>query len=221
MTNNNDSDGDDDEEWKEPYPDDMPDDGWPDDEDPPDIDDLDDDGDGKEPIPDDQGAGKSSEDEWILSTTPIERVCSVIRTTYDPRTVSELAERAVAPEETVRTVVEVLLEIDVVVVEETERGQGYRATSTWWDFQKASSLADWKRTEDLLRSAREKVERYQQKYGVESPDELQATERELTEEELRDLSWWRSAEKEIMTLRLGEVLAEYREEIKDNDDPGE
>ncbi len=201
MTNNEDSDSDD---GKVPFPDcDAATAGWPEGEDAPDLDE-----------------DSDPEEEWVASTTPTERICSVLRTTHYPRTVGELAERAAVTGEEVRTVIEVLEEIDVVVVEETERGRGYKATSTWWDFQRASHLAEWKRTEDLLRSAREKARRYREKYGVESPDELQDADRELSDEELRDLSWWRSAVKEIKTLQLGEVLAEYREEIKD-DDPGE
>lgn len=158
-------------------------------------------------------------EEWVAATTPFERVHEVLRTTVEPETAAELADRARVSEPTARKHAESLVETG-----HAERVSDGRATR----YQRSPSAVVLERVEELRRDhttdelvdaverLAERVRDYRDEAGVESPAALAET-LDPADDGWGLLAGWRTTERNLAVARA--ALAHERAADAVTDDP--
>lgn len=154
---------------------------------------------------------------WIDETKGIERILSVISSTFNPRTAGWIASEAVVSEKTARYHAELLADIGVVASDTSCGVTRYMIDPMFAHYREVSRLIRARSKDDLMSdvaSIQETIEEIQQSYDVESPDELRAssTDRDCDVKTVRECKK-RASEWEY----LQDCLEVYRESIRHYD----
>lgn len=144
-------------------------------------------------------------DEWEASTTPDERIRSVIKQTQTPTPVREIADTAAVPENHARDTLNTLAEVGVVARQSTDEETEYHRDPTWHIVTQARQLPESASITDQIERVRQEITEYRDTYGTDTPDEAM-TDRELTDTELADISNWRTAERDLKILQVANAL---------------
>lgn len=150
--------------------------------------------------------------EWKASATAFQRLHTVLNNTYELQTTGELAERAATTKPTVRKHVEPLVDAGMVV----EREYGNATEYAWNDTQRRVSriaeLASEHTSSELdakIRRAKIRIEALEEKYDVESPNDLVTELPPDDDDGWDDLSVWRTLEDDLKRLEVAQTMKEY------------
>lgn len=159
-------------------------------------------------------------DEWVAETTPFERVHEVLRTTVEPSTAAELAERARVSEPTARKHAESLVETGHVERVPEGRATRYRRSASAVVLERVEELRRDHSKEELVDAVdrlAERVREYRDEAGVESPAVLAETLATGDEKGWDLLARWRTTERNLAIARA--ALAHERAADAVTDDP--
>lgn len=116
------------------------------------------------------------EDEWVEETTPFERVREVMKRTYDPQPVGEIASRARTSENTARKHLDQLAEGGFVVetASPDARGTCYERSSASLVLEQANRIRSEVDTATLtarVAEMQQTVQTYREKFDADSPED--------------------------------------------------
>lgn len=114
---------------------------------------------------------------WKQETKGIERIIDVTLASNEPRTAGWIAEEALVSEQTTREHLELLADLGVVAATTTRGVTKYRPDATWMRFQRVSAMVERYDRDELLdqvEAAKERINEAEQRYEVDTPDELRA-----------------------------------------------
>lgn len=148
--------------------------------------------------------------EWKASTTADERIRAVIKRTTVPKPAKEIAETAAVSETKARTTLNKLAEGGIVRVHQTASGKAYERDPTWHLLQQVHQLATSGTLVDQIQRAKQELADYRSQYETDEPEDVLISDRELTEEELAEISHWRTAKREFNYLRAAYRLKQAR-----------
>lgn len=139
--------------------------------------------------------------EWKSSTTADERIRAVIKRTTSPKTAKEIAATAAVSENKARTALNKLTEEGTVRSHRSATGKTYERDPEWHLLQQVHRLAKAGNLVDRIQRIKREIAEYRSRYGTEAPEDVLISDRELTAEELTDISHWRTANREFNYLR--------------------
>ncbi|MFC7060085.1 DUF7342 family protein [Halovenus salina] len=114
-------------------------------------------------------------EEWIEDTTPFERVYGIIRTTYDPTSASQIADRARVSSTTARKHLRTLVNAGEVATSQDGQTTLYCRSETGIVTEHAQSLLAERTPEEIasgIADLKAQIQDWRDKYGVNSPEEL-------------------------------------------------
>ena len=114
-------------------------------------------------------------EEWIEETTPFDRVYESIRTTYDPTSASEIADRARVSPTTARKHLRTLVDAGEVTTSQDGQTMLYRRSETGIVTEHAQSLLAERTPEEIASGIAEmktQIQEWRDEHGVDSPEEL-------------------------------------------------
>ncbi|WP_435102440.1 winged helix-turn-helix domain-containing protein [Halarchaeum sp. P4] len=149
--------------------------------------------------------------EWKKSTTADERVRTVVKRTASPKTVREIAETAAVSETKARNALKSLVEEGVARVEQTESGAAYQRDPDRYLIEQIHELSMTDGLVDRIQAAKAEVAEYREQYDTDSPEELLVSDRSLTDEELTDVSHWRTTVRDLEYLRAAYRIRQAKE----------
>lgn len=161
-------------------------------------------------IPDQLGEAVTVE--WKESTTAFQRINTVLRNSYEPYTTGELADRAATTKPTVRKHVQPLVEAGMVVKETGGNATRYVWNETQRRVNRLAELGDEYTPTELdakIKRAKERLAEFEEKYGVDSPNELVTRLEQDDDTGWDDLSTWRTLETDLKRLKAVQVMREY------------
>jgi DNA-binding transcriptional ArsR family regulator len=159
-----------------------------------------------------ENLGEAVTEEWKASTTAFQRIHTVLKNTYEPRTTGEVADAAATTKPTVRKHVEPLVEAGMVVKRERGNGVQYVWNQTQRRINRVAELADEHSSVELdrkIRRAKERIAAFERKYGVESPNELAKALDPDDDAGWDDLATWRTLEDDLKRLEAAQTVGEY------------
>lgn len=159
-------------------------------------------------------------EEWVAETTPFERVHEVLRTTVEPSTAAELAERARVSEPTARKHAESLAETGHVERVPDGRATRYRRSASAVVLERVEELRRDHMADELVDAVErlaERVRGYREEAGAESPGALAETLDPGDEDGWGLLARWRTTERNLAVARA--ALAHERAADAVTDDP--
>ena len=115
------------------------------------------------------------EEEWIEETTPFERVYEIIRTTYNPASAGEIADRARVSATTARKHLRTLESAGEVTTSQDGQTTCYRRSETAIVTEHAQSLLAELSPEEIASGIAEmktQIQEWREEYGVDSPEEF-------------------------------------------------
>jgi DNA-binding MarR family transcriptional regulator len=115
------------------------------------------------------------EEEWIEETTPFERVYEIIRTTYNPASAGEIADRARVSATTARKHLRTLMDSGEVTTAQNGQTTLYRRSETGIVTEHAQSLLAERTPEEIASGIAElkaQIQDWRTEYDVDSPEEL-------------------------------------------------
>ncbi|MCG1004750.1 MULTISPECIES: winged helix-turn-helix domain-containing protein [Halobacterium] len=121
------------------------------------------------------------EEEWIEETTPFERVYEIIRTTYNPASAGEIADRARVSATTARKHLRTLESAGEVTTSQDGQTTCYRRSETAIVTEHAQSLLAELSPEEIasgVADMKAQIQEWREEYGVDSPEEF-ARERDV------------------------------------------
>ncbi|QOS13403.1 HTH domain protein (plasmid) [Haloferax gibbonsii] len=148
--------------------------------------------------------------EWKESTTADERIRTVIKRTVDPKSANEIADTAVVSENKARDTLNRLVEEGIVRSHQTSSGKTYERDPDWYLLQQVHQLATSGDLVSQIQRIKQELANYQSQYETSSPEELLISDQELDEEELSDISHWRTAKREFNYLRAAYRLQQAK-----------
>ena len=140
--------------------------------------------------------------EWKQATTADERIRTVIEGTTVPKSAREIADTALVSETKARTTLNALAEDGIVHSHRTDAGKRYSRDPEWHLLKQIRHLAGSETLVDQLQRVQQELTTYTAKYDVTDPEELLISETELTQDELDDVSHWRTAKRAFNHLRV-------------------
>jgi len=114
-------------------------------------------------------------EEWIEETTPFDRVYESIRTTYDPTSASQIADRARVSPTTARKHLQTLVDAGEVTTSQDGQTMLYRRSETGIVTEHAQSLLAERTPEEIASGIAEmktQIQEWRDEHGVDSPEEL-------------------------------------------------
>ncbi|MFW5900473.1 MAG: winged helix-turn-helix domain-containing protein [Halodesulfurarchaeum sp.] len=114
-------------------------------------------------------------EEWIEETTPFERVYEIIRTTYDPISASQVADRARVSPTTARKHLRSLVDTGEVTTSQDGQTTLYRRSETGIVTEHAQSLLAELTPEEIASGITEmktQIQEWRAEYDVDSPEEF-------------------------------------------------
>ncbi|SEL99819.1 DUF7342 family protein [Haloferax larsenii] len=148
--------------------------------------------------------------EWKESTTADERIRTVIKQTVAPKSATEIADTAVVSENKARGTLNRLVEEGIVRSHQTSSGKTYERDPDWYLLQQVHQLAISGDLMSQIQRVKQELSKYQSQYETSSPEELLVSDQELEEEELVDISHWRTAKREFSYLRAAYRLQQAK-----------
>jgi len=159
--------------------------------------------------------------EWKNETTADERIRTVINRTTIPKSAGDIAETAQVSETKARATLNKLAEEGIVRSHQTDSGKLYGRNPEWHLLKQINQLADSETLVDQIQRVKQELAEYNAKYDATDPEELLISDKELTQNELDDISHWRTAERELSHLRAAYRLKEAKEQGSTVTEPGD
>ena len=150
--------------------------------------------------------------EWKNETTANERIRTVIDRTTTPRSAGDIAETALVSETKARATLNKLAAEGIVKRQQTDSGKLYSRDPEWHLLKQIRRLAGSETLVDQIHRVKQELAAYKAKYDAADPEELLISDTELTQNELDDVSHWRTAERELSHLRAAYRLKEAKEQ---------
>jgi len=139
--------------------------------------------------------------EWKESTTADERIRTVIKRTVTAKTANEIADVAAVSESKARTALKALAEEGVASARQTDSGTAYQRDPDRHLIEQIHQLATGGDLVEQIQEMKAEIAEYREEYEIDSPEELLVSDRELSEQELTDVSHWRTAMRDFEYLR--------------------
>lgn len=139
--------------------------------------------------------------EWKESTTADERIRTVIKRTVTAKTANEIADVAAVSESKARTALKALAEEGVASARHTDSGTVYQRDPDRHLIEQIHQLATAGDVVEQIQDLKAEIAEYREAYDTESPEELLVSDRKLSEQELTDVSHWRTAMRDFEYLR--------------------
>jgi hypothetical protein len=159
--------------------------------------------------------------EWEHETTADERIRTVISRTMIPKSAGDIADTALVSETKARTTLNKLAENGIVRSHQTDAGKLYGRDPEWHLLKQIRRLAGSETLVDQIQRVKEELAEYEAKYDATDPEELLISDEELAQNELDDISHWRTAERELSHLRAAYYLKEAKEQASTVTEPGD
>ncbi|WEL18616.1 Transcriptional regulator containing HTH domain,ArsR family [Halorhabdus sp. SVX81] len=159
--------------------------------------------------------------EWKNETTADERIRTVINRTTIPKSAGDIAETAQVSETKARATLNKLAEEGIVRSQQTDSGKLYGRNPEWHLLKQINQLAGSETLVDQIQRVKQELTEYKAKYDATDPEELLISDKELTQNELDDVSHWRTAERELSHLRAAYRLKEAKEQGSTVTEPGD
>lgn len=143
-------------------------------------------------------------DDWVEETTPYQRVRSVMRRTYEPEPVDEMADRARTSPTTARKHLRNLTEEGFVVetAEPDQNGALYKRSEESLVLEQAKDMLDEVGREELLtriHEIEEALQTYRDEWDAESPEDAVLQETGIDAESLQE---WQTTERNLGFARV-------------------
>ena len=151
--------------------------------------------------------------EWKNETTADERIRTVINRTLNPKSASDIADTAHVSETKARTTLNKLTDEGIVRSHQTDAGKLYSRDPDWQLLRQIRKLAGSETLVDQIQRVKQELTAYKAKYDVPDPEELLISDTELTQDELDDVSHWRTAQREFNYLRAAYRFREAKEQV--------
>jgi hypothetical protein len=151
--------------------------------------------------------------EWKQETTADERIRTVINKTTSPKSAGDIADTALVSETKARTTLNKLAEEGIVRSLQTDSGKLYERDPEWHLLKQIRQLAGSKTLVDQIQRVKQELAGYKTKYDAADPEELLISDKELNQDELDDISHWRTAERELSHLRAAYRFKEAKEQV--------
>jgi hypothetical protein len=151
--------------------------------------------------------------EWKESTTANERIRAVIKRTTEPKSAADIADAAAVSETKARDTLNDLETEGIVRIEETTSRKLYERDPDWHLLRQVHRLAQSETLVDQIQRVKKELATYVETYGADSPEEVLISDRELSGDELTDISHWRTAKREFSYLRTAYRLREAKAEM--------
>jgi len=150
--------------------------------------------------------------EWKTQSTADERIRTVINRTTTPKSASDIADTALVSETKARTTLNKLAEEGIVRSHQTDSGKLYSRDPEWQLLKQIRKLASSETLVNQIQRIKQELTEYKSKYDVDGPEELLISDTELDQNELDDISHWRTAERELSHLRAAYRFKEAKEQ---------
>lgn len=157
--------------------------------------------------------------EWKESTTADKRVRTIVKRTVSPTPVREIAETAAVSETKARNALKALAEEGVARVEQTDSGAAYQRDPDRYLIEQIHELSMIEGLVDRIQAAKAEVAEYREQYDTDSPEELLVSDRNLTDEELTDVSHWRTTVHDLEYLRAAYRIRQAKEHTASSGTP--
>ncbi len=151
--------------------------------------------------------------EWKKQSTADERIRTVINRTTTPKSAGDIADTALVSETKARTTLNKLAEDGLVRSHQTDAGKLYGRDPEWHLLKQIKQLAGSNTLVDQIQRVKQELAAYKAKYDGSDPEELLISDTELTQNELDDISHWRTAERELSHLRAAYRFKEAKEQV--------
>ena len=151
--------------------------------------------------------------EWKKQSTADERIRTVINRTTTPKSVGDIADTALVSETKARTTLNKLAEDGLVRSHQTDSGKRYDRDPEWHLLKQIKQLAGSNTLVDQIQRVKQELAAYKDKYDAPDPEELLISDKELNQDELDDISHWRTAERELSHLRAAYRFKEAKEQV--------
>lgn len=155
--------------------------------------------------------------EWKASTTADERIRAVVKRTATPKTVTEIADDAAVSESKARTALTSLAEEGVARSRNTGSGVAYQRDPDRRLIEQLHTLATAGDTVERIQELKAEIAEYREMYGTDSPEELLVSDKDLSGEELTDVSHWRTAVRDLEYLRAAYRIQEAKRQTPATD----
>ena len=154
--------------------------------------------------------------EWVAETTPFDRVREVVKRTYEPRSVSEIAERAHTSENTARKHLRQLT-ADGYVVETASpdaRGTCYRRSSESLVLEEASRIRSDVEPATLaarVAEMQETIRTLRERFDADSPEAALLAEGEIDRETVQA---WQTTRRNLHFARVALAVNEAEDDLQ-------
>ena len=150
--------------------------------------------------------------EWKNETTANERIRTVINRTTSPKSAGDIADTALVSETKARAALNKLAEEGIVKSYQTDSGKLYARDPEWRLLKQIRQIAGSETLVDQIQRVKQELAEYNDKYDAIDPEELLISDKELTQDELDDVSHWRTAERELSHLRAAYRFKEAKDQ---------
>jgi len=150
--------------------------------------------------------------EWKNQSTADERIRTVINRTTTPKSASDISDTGLVSETKARTTLNKLAEEGIVRSHQTDSGKLYSRDPEWQLLKQIRKLASSETLVNQIQRIKQELTEYKSKYDVNGPEELLISDTELDQNELDDISHWRTAERELSHLRAAYRFKEAKEQ---------
>jgi len=150
--------------------------------------------------------------EWKNQSTADERIRTVINRTMTPKSAADISDTALVSETKARTTLNKLAEEGIVRSHQTDSGKLYSRDPEWYLLKQIRKLANSDTLVNQIQRIQQELTEYKSKYDVNGPEELLISDKELDQNELDDISHWRTAKRELSHLRAAYRLKEAKEQ---------
>lgn len=149
--------------------------------------------------------------EWTEGTTARERVRAVVKRAGSPKSADEIADVAAVSPTTARNELNDLADKGRVLAEETNNGTLYQRDPDWYLMERVRQLSQSESLLDHIQSLQQELNEYRDTFGTDMPEEAIVSDGVLSNEELQDISRWRTAKRDLTFLRAAYRFREARE----------
>ena len=149
--------------------------------------------------------------EWKGETTADERIRAVIDRTTTPKSAGDIAATALVSETKARAALNKLAEEGIVSSQQTGSGKLYSRDPEWHLLKQIRQLAGSDTLVDHIQRIKRELAAYEAEYDAPDPEELLVSDRDLDQDELDDVSHWRTAKRELSHLRAAYRFREAKE----------
>lgn len=156
---------------------------------------------------------ETAEETWKAETTAFERVRSVVATTYDGATASEIAERALVSETTARSHLESLAGDGFVATEARDGATVYSRSSESLILEQAHDLLEHGDRETLLRKVaemRDEIERYRDATGADEPEDVSWSDADIDRETILE---WKTTRRNLSFAKVALAVSQAEDVV--------